>query len=421
MLDRGSSLFIFITNNCNLKCLGCMQSCDRIKDPYYLSLKDLEEQLLIIKEKKLVVNNLLIDTIHLTGGDPLTHHDFIDMCKLVHKILPEYNLDVSTNGILLNKLTDEELLYLENELKVKFQLSIYPHPSLFKMYEKLKDRFKKLNLYISFFGGSHFFFSKQSLCNSKTSIPERGYCNRCIDKINSQSHVILYKGNLYSCWNDINFLQIDEHPNHNPLKLIDTKENQNVQQINKHYFCNLCEKNNGAGGAEFMVWQHHNKNADIVFKTNYNDLYVNNYDIYYQLQEGNQDYIPLLSNPFFQENLPEDQKYYANTRYLDGKGDIFIPFDDFIPCELRDILKAQKNIIDYNLYFVSICNNKINSKKIEEEIFSIFGPYRHDQIIKTYFLKANDLYGAYKVFLKNSYLKEKYILDVKTFELTKLS
>ena len=34
-------IYIEITNNCNLKCLGCMQSCDRITNPYYMSIKEL--------------------------------------------------------------------------------------------------------------------------------------------------------------------------------------------------------------------------------------------------------------------------------------------------------------------------------------------------------------------------------------------
>jgi MoaA/NifB/PqqE/SkfB family radical SAM enzyme len=118
--EEGNTLFIFVTNNCNLKCAGCMQSCDRIKDPYYIDLNELKEYLLEIKKRDLTVNGAPIGTIHLTGGDPLTHPKFIDLCVLVKQILPNYNLDVSTNGLFLKKMRDQQLIYLRDYCNITF-------------------------------------------------------------------------------------------------------------------------------------------------------------------------------------------------------------------------------------------------------------------------------------------------------------
>ena len=101
-----STLFIFITNNCNLKCLGCMQSCDRITNPYYITIQELEEYLKILQTKTYTVNNIPVKTIHLTGGDPLTHPNFIELCELTHRYLPNMCIDISTNGLYLNKFSD---------------------------------------------------------------------------------------------------------------------------------------------------------------------------------------------------------------------------------------------------------------------------------------------------------------------------
>jgi hypothetical protein len=70
-------------------------------------------------------------------------------------------------------------------------------------------------------------------------------------------------------------------------------------------------------------------------------------------------------------------------------------------------LRSLNDIIDYNIYFISI-----NSQKdIEEDIYSTFTPYDGGDKINTYFLKASSPYNAYKVFFANSYLPKKFIID----------
>lgn len=402
-------LFIVITTNCNLKCLGCMQSCDQEKNPYYISLNDLKEQLLILKKTQLLIHNDVLDTIHLTGGDPLTHPDFLQICELVHTILPNFKFSVSTNGLLLNKFSDEQLLKLYNDFKIFFQLSIYPTLPLLNMYQKIEERFKRLNIRFTFAGNSHFFFSKQEKITEKEQ-NFRDYNQQCREQLNQQDHVILYKNNIYSCWKDVNILQKPDYVPEkeiNTLNIYNLKNKQELIQNYKHDLCNICKKLNGSGGFEYILWKNHYKYADIIFNNNLKDLYINYYNIYYDIQHSYNNYKEILSNNLFQKFLSTNESYYANTRYLNGQGDIFIPFSSLISPILKQFLELLPNNKQYNIYFISI----LNTPEIEEEVYKLFMPYANKNSLKTYFLKASSLYSAYTTFLQNSYLKNKFFID----------
>ncbi len=91
-----------------------------------------------------------------------------------------------------------------------------------------------------------------------------------------------------------------------------------------------------------------------------------------------------------------------------GKGDIFIPFSNYIPEGLKEFLCQINDIKYYNVYFISISNNK----EIEDKTYSLFTPFFDEVGFNSCFLKANSLYGAYSVFLQNSYLDNKYFIDL---------
>lgn len=401
-----STFFIFITNNCNLKCLGCMQSCDRITNPYYMSSQELIKCLKILQKKKFVINGSPVETIHLTGGDPLTHPNWIAFCKIVHSYLPDICIDVSTNGLLLNKYSDEELISLTSKYNVTFQLSIYADINLLQMYKRIIERFTSLNIPFSFKGSSHFFFSKQDKTTEKIN-PARDYGENCYQMLSHQNHVIFYQGKIYSCWKDINILQKEKHLIDDAYEFNEATPVELIQN-KKHYYCDICRCHNGSGGEEFILWDHHNKNANEIFNFNLKELFINNYSLYYSLQHKCTKHIEVLKDELFQKYLPENQKYYANTRFLNGKGDIFIPFSNEIPYQLKQFLNNISNIDNYNIYFVSINN----SSETEEKIYNMFLPYNKGEKLNNYHLKANNLFHAYNTFLNNSYLQNKFIIDI---------
>ena len=393
MDNQQSTFFIFITNNCNLKCLGCMQSCDRITNPYYMSIKELQECLEILQQRQFTIHGEKISTIHLTGGDPLTHPQWKIFCKMIHDYIPDIFMDISTNGLLLNKLTDSELIQLNREYNVTFQLSIYPDKNLLKMYKKIIERLNNLDVHFTFGGSSHFFFSKQDKISQQENF-RKGYQESCKTILDNQNHVIFYKGKIYSCWKDINILQKDNCLNddaccfnlNTPTELIQNKE---------HYLCDTCRKCNGSGGEEFILWQHHNKDANKIFNSNLKELYINDYPLYYSLQHNCKKNLEVLDDELFQKFLSEEQKHYANTRFLNGKGDIFIPFAKEIPFELKTFLNNIENINEYNIYLISIKA----TPEVERKTYSTFLPFNKEEKLNNYFLKANNLLNAYNVFL----------------------
>lgn len=405
-----STLFIFITNNCNLKCLGCMQSCDRITNPYYITIQELEKYLKILQTKTYTVNNIPVKTIHLTGGDPLTHPNFIELCELTHRYLPNMCIDISTNGLYLNKFSDLQLESLNKNCNnhIHFQLSMYPTEQLLAMYKKIINRLSKLNISFNFGGSSHFFFSKQNPTNFNCN-KGNGYNPECYNMLLNQTHTILYKGKIYSCWKDINFLQRKEkYQNEDDAYVLSIDTPTELLQNKKHYYCNNCKHSSGSGGEEFILWQHHNKQAKKIFKHNLKEIYVRDYPLYYSLQHDCKKHLKVLKDELFQKYLSENEKRYANTRFLNGKGDIFIPFDKEISPQVKQYLENLLDIQQYNVYLISI--NASNN--IQEKTYSMFMPYDKNGKLNNYFLKANNLFDAYKTFLNNSYLSNKFIIDI---------
>ena len=134
-MDKQAVIFIFITNICNLKCLGCMQSCDRKNEnPYFVNIEELKEQLLHLQNKVLTINNRNPKSFNLTGGEPLLHPQFFEICRLIRQLFPDFYINVCSNGLLLNKLSDNKLIELA-QLNIKFQISYYPDLKLLNYYD----------------------------------------------------------------------------------------------------------------------------------------------------------------------------------------------------------------------------------------------------------------------------------------------
>lgn len=417
-MDKQAVIFIFITNICNLKCLGCMQSCDRKNEnPYFVNIEELKEQLLHLQNKVLTINNRNPKSFNLTGGEPLLHPQFFEICRLIRQLFPDFYINVCSNGLLLNKLSDNELIELA-QLNIKFQISYYPDLKLLNYYDIINKRINNLNISLlgEGAGGSHFYFTKQD--NSTSKIKKfKNYDRSCELELKNQDFVTIFKNKIYSCQKDINYLQRETNFFDDATNIFNIQDGEELIQNKKHSFCNFCEKLNNSGyGQEYILWTHHYKNADLVYNNNLKDLYINHYNIYYNLQHTyNKDYRKILQNDIFQKYLPDDQKRFANTRYLNGKGDILIPVEKEIPLQkIKDSLLNKEDIINYNLYFIFIGNNYT----FEEELYNSFVPFDISSPLNNYLLKASNLTNAYKIFYISSYLNNKFIL--KNFEIKKI-
>ena len=83
-----------VTGRCNSNCRFCWDFCKGVQES---ALSDIENAL-----KKLVG---IVDTISLTGGEPLVTHNIVSIVKCIHNL--GFRIYLSTNGILLNKYLNE--------------------------------------------------------------------------------------------------------------------------------------------------------------------------------------------------------------------------------------------------------------------------------------------------------------------------
>lgn len=111
--DTFNLLVIPIINSCNLNCKSCDAYAPLCSNNVRLySKKD------IIKDVKTLIDlGIHLKEISLEGGEPLLHPEVIDIiCGLKEILSSTTHLTLLTNGILLNKLSDEDLLKIKESL-----------------------------------------------------------------------------------------------------------------------------------------------------------------------------------------------------------------------------------------------------------------------------------------------------------------
>ena len=92
-------LFIKLTDDCNANCLFCANNSS--KDYGNIDLKKLEYVIRYLK------NNNILHGISITGGEPMLYPDKLnELVNLIYKIDPTMELQISTNGINLEKFME---------------------------------------------------------------------------------------------------------------------------------------------------------------------------------------------------------------------------------------------------------------------------------------------------------------------------
>ena len=109
------NLIFFVTNRCNAKCKHCFywQSLNNNTDE--LSIKEIKQVILSLKNK--------IDTLLITGGEPLMRNDLYEIINLFNQINHTKKVHITTNGALtkkLFKLCEKILKTLDIELSAVF-------------------------------------------------------------------------------------------------------------------------------------------------------------------------------------------------------------------------------------------------------------------------------------------------------------
>ncbi len=112
-------LEINIVDHCNLKCNGCTHFSN-ISEPNFVDARILHFHLNRLNKIFGKINK-----VRILGGEPLLHPDIINILNYSRKSLPYSKLELVTNGLLLDKMSEDffQTLYKNN---ISMEVTNYP-------------------------------------------------------------------------------------------------------------------------------------------------------------------------------------------------------------------------------------------------------------------------------------------------------
>jgi organic radical activating enzyme len=119
LLYRMTTLYVEIQlcDRCNLDCAYCSH-LSPVSKPVTISLETLEAECHRLAR-------VGVDEVNLMGGEPLLHSQVCDAIKLTRSILPNIKLIVSTNGLLLPRMS-KDFWQCCRDNKVVLRITPYP-------------------------------------------------------------------------------------------------------------------------------------------------------------------------------------------------------------------------------------------------------------------------------------------------------
>lgn len=112
-LERLNEIWLHVTDKCNLACGHCLFS-DRLKKPGHMNYRQVKD----VVDQSIPLG---LNVVCLTGGEPLTHPDFV---RIITFLLSHDNIRIAvlTNGLLYNNIS-HALKDLDRS-RVTFQVSV---------------------------------------------------------------------------------------------------------------------------------------------------------------------------------------------------------------------------------------------------------------------------------------------------------
>lgn len=409
-----TELNICLNSVCNLNCCECQTFCTSNTEEKITSIKDIKNYIPIIKEY------FIIKKINLLGGETLLYQNLIEVCKYLRQEFQNIEIIILTNGIKFNNISLQEYKIYQ-KLNITFEFSLYP---LINLISNIKNYEEKLNLNIEIKDiRSTFYklnFNQQGL-NSQDKYFE------CNCSKNNPLQLFLFQNKLFKCALGPKFplinLPIDNHDyldlnNLNSQIIIDYLKNS----LPMCKYCGAYELDENGNkdtynADDIIIWHSQNK----ILSDPFHSLlwhYLYNYEKYYLYCHDCKQVINLLNNDYYLSKYNKND-YFLNIinilqiRFFKGEKDIYIPFSKYITEEellfLQNNIFNIKNFLKINFYFVSI-DKDIQTKR---KLYKTFTPFSKENYGNFYFLEANNIKDGYKIFLENSYLNEKVVLNYK--------
>ncbi|MBR3654605.1 MAG: 4Fe-4S cluster-binding domain-containing protein [Elusimicrobia bacterium] len=173
---------IHLVDSCNLKCKACTSFSNITTKANFI-----DARLLGIRLSKLT-KLFTIEQIRLVGGEPLLHPDINNVLKIVRQCLGYSQIELVTNGILLNKMSKD---FFETCYKNNINIIISPYPVL-KNKEEIKQILSPFKINYNFFP---MIFSFSANLNPKGNSNKEETFKNC----RYTRYKTLKEDNIYTC------------------------------------------------------------------------------------------------------------------------------------------------------------------------------------------------------------------------------
>lgn len=397
--------FLFdITSVCNLNCTNCSVFCG-LREPYFITVEDFKEQLFNLKSK------VPVSFISFCGGEPTLHPNFMELCHELFKQIPDCFLQIITNGTLLNNFSDEDLWFLSQH-KVCFAITLYPKIEYINIVHNFENRCKKFFPTIQIdFKGIRPYFGKYDYNFKGTNDPDDFYY--FCEKSHQCHSFVIFKNRLYNCCIAPDYTAINlpkDEEDSIPMDALPSYED--ILNFGNHSYnsCRYCTANRTIGQPLHFWHQQHDVSS--CYTGSLLDLYLYNYNLYYQLMHTFGEIPECLQNEYFLSKENKEEHTICNPvlhfkkRFFDGKLDVLIPFNNnYDIIFYKEQLLQQKDIENCNIYFISLNNNP----EIEKIIYTNFIPLDNTKF-SFWYLKAKDINEGKEIFHNISFLDKKLIL-----------
>lgn len=177
-------LEINVVDGCNLKCKGCTHFSNLFEN---IGAVDYQQ---FVKDLQQVASKSYVIQLRLLGGEPLLHNDLYRIVEAARKILPDADIEVVTNGLLIPK-QDIRLYDSMHKNKVGFLISKYKptlqiKPQIETVLKKNKvdyfferEAIREFGKTLSMEGNSNIEYSQRACISRGCRFLREGYLYKC--------------------------------------------------------------------------------------------------------------------------------------------------------------------------------------------------------------------------------------------------
>lgn len=172
ILENGFETLCFsIVFHCNLNCAYC-GALSPLSDEYFVNIDNFKKY---IERLPQIVPPDKFDRIHIAGGEPLLHPNIIDIVTYTRKSYPTKKIEIITNGLLLNKMSDDFKKCLHDN---HINIDISDYKVLNNKEDLIKD-YAKFGISLKFSNKDQFYCFTYDLEGKQDKNQSLEYCKYC--------------------------------------------------------------------------------------------------------------------------------------------------------------------------------------------------------------------------------------------------